>query len=107
MGNIDLKMFTMVSEIGQFAVSGKRKQINKCGFNLYKTNEGIFIRIDQANVTAAMAKRLRHGDHLIRTTSNLPLMSFVAHELEDLVYTLYRKSWLNIRYLNAAEDNIY
>ena len=27
-GNIDLIMFTMVSEIGQFAVSGKRKQIN-------------------------------------------------------------------------------
>ena len=46
-----------------------------------------------------MAKRLRHGDHLIRTTSNLPIMSFVAHELEDLVHTLYRKSWLNICYL--------
>ena len=99
MGNVDLKAFTMVSEIGQFAVSGKRRLIQKCGFDLYETNEGIFIRIDQANITAVMAKRLRHGDHPIRTTSDIPLISFVAHELEDLMYTLYRKSWLSICYL--------
>ena len=99
MGNHDLKAFTMVSEIGQFAVSGKRIPIYKCGYDLYETNEGIFIRIDQANLTAAMAKRLRHGDHPVRTTSDIPLISFVAHELEDLIYTLYRKSWLNICYL--------
>ena len=76
-----------------------RGQIQKCGFHLYETNEGIFIRIDQANITAAMAKRLRHGDHPLRTTSDIPLISFVAHELEDLMYTLYRKSWLCIFYL--------
>ena len=99
MGNHDLKSFTMVSEIGQFAVSGKRIPIYQCGYDLYETNEGIFIRIDQANITAAMAKRLRHGDHPVRTTSDIPLISFVAHELEDLIYTLYRKSWLNICYL--------
>ena len=99
MGNVDLKTFTMVSEIGQFAVSGKRKLIYKCGYDLYETDEGIFIRIDQSNITAAMAKRLRHIDHPIRTTSDIPLISFVAHELEDLMYSLYRKSWLNICYL--------
>ena len=99
MGNHDLKSFTMVSEIGQFAVSGKRIPIYQCGYDLYETNEGIFIRIDQANITAAMAKRLRYGDHPVRTTSDIPLISFVAHELEDLIYTLYRKSWLNICYL--------
>ena len=76
MGNHDLKSFTMVSEIGQFAVSGKRIPIYQCGYDLYETNEGIFIRIDQANITAAMAKRLRYGDHPVRTTSDIPLISF-------------------------------
>ena len=99
MGNADLKTFAMVSEIGQFAVSGKIEVIHKYGFNLYETNEGMYIRIDQANITAAMAKRLRHGDHPIRTTSDIPLISFVARELEDLVYSLYRKLWLSICYL--------
>ena len=46
MGNADLKTFAMVSEIGQFAVSGKIEVIHKCGFNLYETNEGMYIRID-------------------------------------------------------------
>ena len=97
----------MVSEIGQFAVSGKRRLIQKCGFDLYETNEGIFIRIDQANITSAMTKRLGHRDHLIRTKSDIPLISFVARELEDLIIIiiiiklLYSNKKRSIKILNV------
>ena len=99
MGNSDLTKFTIVSETGMFAVSGKRQKVKICNFDLYATNEGIYIRIDQANITAAMARKIRYGDYPVRTTSDIPLISFVAHELEDLAYSLYRKSWINICYL--------
>ena len=59
----------------------------------------MYIPVDQANITTAMAERFRHGDHPVRTTSVIPLISFVAHKLENLVYILYRKSWLSLRYL--------
>ena len=99
MGNSDLIKFTIVSETGMFAVSGKRQKVKICNFDLYATNEGIYIRIDQANITAAMARKIRYGDYPVRTTSDIPLISFVAHELEDLAYSLYRKFWINICYL--------
>ena len=99
MGNSDLIKFTIVSETCMFAVSGKRQKVKICNFDLYATNEGIYIRIDQANITAAMARKIRYGDYPVRTTSDIPLISFVAHELEDLAYSLYRNFWINICYL--------
>jgi hypothetical protein len=100
LGNKELTKFTIVSEIGQFAVSGYRKTINKCGMELYETQEGIYLRIDQVNITASMAKVLfQHEHHPIQTTNELALISYVARELENLIYDLYRKTWLNICYL--------
>lgn len=100
LGNKELTKFTVVSEVEQFAVSGYRKSIKKCEFDLYETQEGIFLRIDQSNITASMAKvLLQHEHHQTQTTSELSLISFVARELEDLVYDLYRKTWLNICHL--------
>ena len=72
MSSVNLKAFTMVSEIGQFSSYGKRKAIHNCGFDLHETNEGMYILLDLLNITAATAKRLRHRDHPVRTTSDLP-----------------------------------
>jgi hypothetical protein len=100
LGNQDLTKFTVVSEVGQFAVTGFRKSKQICGYDLYETLEGLFLRIDQANMTIAMKKAYeREHQHPLYTTNELATISFVAQELENLIYDLYRKTWLNICYL--------
>jgi hypothetical protein len=89
------KPWTMVSEAGEFAVTVTSKEIIRCEEKLFETNEGLFIRIDDTNIQSE-GQKLSELRNLAKTTTEVALMSYIARELEDLMYQLYRKSWIDI-----------
>jgi hypothetical protein len=89
--------WTMVSEIGEFVATSTHGQSSlQCGQRIYEVNEGLFIRIDEINSTLKLRQKLNQRWNPIRTTNEVALISFVAHDLETLIYDLFRKTWLNI-----------
>jgi hypothetical protein len=89
--------WTMVSEIGEFVATSDHGQSSlQCGQRIYEVNEGLFIRIDEVNSTLKLRQKLNQRWNPMRTTNEVALISFVAHDLETLIYDLFRKTWLNI-----------
>jgi hypothetical protein len=82
--------------MGEFAVRGTGKKNRYCGKILHATYENILIRIDSVVLEQKMITRYTNSDNVTKTTNEVALMSFVAFELEELIYQLYKKTWLSI-----------
>jgi hypothetical protein len=96
--------WTLVSDIGQFSVTGSLKEKTEiCGHTLYSTDENIYVRIDEVNITSTMAGRIRQNIHPLRTTNEIGMLNYLARETEDLAYNLYKKSWIQICYLTQQK----
>jgi hypothetical protein len=92
--------WTMVSDVGQFSVMGSLKEkVELCGNKLYITDENIYIRVDEANITTTMAARFRQRVQSIKSTNDIAMMNYLARKTEEMAYNLYMKSWLQICYL--------
>ena len=94
--NANDNSFTLVSESGQLTVTGKWDLIQLCGYKLFSTNEGICIHFDKTDNKTRISPFRQLANQFIATTSEIGLISYVARELEELTYSLYKKTWLNI-----------
>ena len=74
----------------------KKISVIQCAQRLYASDEGLFIRIGIANGSIHMVKHLQDYQKNMETKSELSLISFVALELENLIFQLYKRSWMSI-----------
>jgi hypothetical protein len=91
--------WTLLSEEAQLAVSGEWQVKKICEQNLYETDQGLFIRWDEMNKTVKLVHKINKDWNHMRATNMIAMMSFVAIELENIMYDLFRKSWIDICHL--------
>jgi hypothetical protein len=88
--------WTMLSEVGQMAVSGGFDTIKQCDNIMFATDQGLFIRVDVYNDTTNMKSKLHKKRTRMETTTVESLIQYVAIELEDLMFQLHKTTWLQI-----------
>ena len=91
--HLHMKIYEIVSDEGQLAITGTVDTEKHCGHDLHPTNEGIYIKIHKMHDSP---ERTDSNHKEIHTTSKHALLAYVITRQEQLTTKLFTQNWLSI-----------